>query len=157
MLKECVILPEESKFQRSKIRVIGTCHYNHSKTQTMPLYKIRNCLDLPEIHRNDPDKLHTASNGRNILNKKNSINITFSYKYEHPGFDRELVANTVVDKHFSMFYSTVIVVDTYSGGVPLNNPVIKSTIHSTGSSLWNDVTIRCFCVPRIKDLNLEQL
>ncbi|MES2520835.1 MAG: Tn3 family transposase [Bacteroidota bacterium] len=58
-----------------------------------------------------------------ILNKKNSLNAAFSYKYS--GFDKASVANTAVDERFAMFYSTVIVasareavsmVDMYSGG-----------------------------------------
>ena len=54
-------------------------------------------------------------------------------------FEKASVANMAVNERFSMFYSTLIVasareavsmVDMYSGGVLLNNP-IKSTIHST--------------------------
>ena len=35
----CVISPKEFKFQPSKIRAIGTCHYKHSKMLTMPLLR----------------------------------------------------------------------------------------------------------------------
>jgi len=45
------------------------------------IIKMKNDLDLPEIHRNDPNELHTASDGQKILNKKNSLNAAFSYKY----------------------------------------------------------------------------
>ena len=45
------------------------------------IIKMKNGLDLPEIHRNDPNQLHTASDGQKILNKKNSLNAAFSYKY----------------------------------------------------------------------------
>ena len=45
------------------------------------IIKMKNGLDLPEIHRNDPNELHTASDGQKILNKKNSLNAAFSYKY----------------------------------------------------------------------------
>ena len=45
------------------------------------IIKMKNGLHLPEIHRNDPNELHTASDGQKILNKKNSLNAAFSYKY----------------------------------------------------------------------------
>ena len=134
------------------------------------IIKMKNGLDLPEIHRNDPNELHTASDGQKILNKKNSLNAAFSYKY--PGFDKASVANTAVDERFAMFYSTVIVasareavsmVDMYSGGDPLNNPVIKSTIHSTDTHGSTEVVfgmmhlLGVFFAPRIKDLGSQQL
>jgi len=77
-----------------------------------------------------------------------------------------------VDERFAMFYATVIVasareavsmVDMYSGGDPLNNPVIKSTIHSTDTHGSTDVVfgmmhlLGVFFAPRIKDLGSQQL
>jgi hypothetical protein len=134
------------------------------------IIKMKNDLDLPEIHRNGPNELHTASDEQKILNKKNSLNAAFSYKY--PGYDKASVANTAVDERFAMFYATVIVasareavsmVDMYSGGVPFNNPVIKSTIHSTDTHGSTEVVfgmmhlLGVFFAPRIKDLGSQQL
>lgn len=45
------------------------------------IIKMKNGLDLPEIHRNDPNQLHTASDRQKILNKKNSLNAAFFYKH----------------------------------------------------------------------------
>ena len=129
------------------------------------IIKMKNGLDLPEIHRNDPNELHTASDGQKILNKKNSLNAAFSYKY--PGFDKASVANTAVDERFAMFYSTVIVASAREAvsmvDMHLNNPVIKSTIHSTDTHGSTEVVfgmmhlLGVFFAPRIKDLGSQQL
>jgi TnpA family transposase len=129
------------------------------------IIKMKNGLYLPEIHRNDPNELHTASDGQKILNKKNSLNAAFSYKY--PGFDKASVANTAVDERFAMFYSTVIVASAREAvsmvDMHLNNPVIKSTIHSTDTHGSTEVVfgmmhlLGVFFAPRIKDLGSQQL
>ncbi len=129
------------------------------------IIKMKNSLDLPEIHRNDPNELHTASDGQKILNKKNSLNAAFSYKY--PGYDKASVANTAVDERFAMFYSTVIVASAREAvsmvDMHLNNPVIKSTIHSTDTHGSTEVVfgmmhlLGVFFAPRIKDLGSQQL
>ena len=82
------------------------------------------------------------------------------------------MANTAVDERFGMFYATVIVasareavsmVDIYSGGVLLNNPVVKSTIHSTDTHGSTEVVfgmmhlLGVFFAPRIKDFGSQQL
>ena len=129
------------------------------------IIKMKNGLDLPEIHKNDPNELHTASDGQKILNKKNSLNAAFSYKY--PGYDKASVANTAVDERFAMFYSTVIVASAREAvsmvDMHLNNPVIKSTIHSTDTHGSTEVVfgmmhlLGVFFAPRIKDLGSQQL
>ena len=129
------------------------------------IIKMKNALDLPEIHRNNPNELHTASDGQKILNKKNSLNAAFSYKY--PGYDKASVANTAVDERFAMFYSTVIVASAREAvsmvDMHLNNPVIKSTIHSTDTHGSTEVVfgmmhlLGVFFAPRIKDLGSQQL
>jgi TnpA family transposase len=129
------------------------------------IIKVKNALDLPEIHRNNPNELHTASDGQKILNKKNSLNAAFSYKY--PGFDKASVANTAVDERFAMFYATVIVASAREAvsmvDMHLNNPVIKSTIHSTDTHGSTEVVfgmmhlLGVFFAPRIKDLGSQQM
>lgn len=57
----------------------------------------------------------------------------------------------------------VSMVDMYSGGVPLNNPIVKSTIHSIDTHGSTEVVfgmmhlLGVFFAPRIKDLSSHQL
>ena len=84
-----------------------------------------------------------------------------------PGFDKASVANTAVDERFAMFYSTVIVASAREAvsmvDMHLNNPVIKSTIHSTDTHGSTEVVfgmmhlLGVFFAPRIKDLGSQQL
>lgn len=129
------------------------------------IIKIKNDLDLPEIHRNTQDELHTASDGQKILSKKNSFNTAFSYKY--PGFRKASVANTAVDERFALFYSTVVVASAREAvsmvDMHLGNPVVKSTIHSTDTHGSTEVVfgmmhmLGIFFAPRIKDIGTQQL
>ena len=54
-------------------------------------------------------------------------------------------------------------IDMYSDGVPLNNPIVKSTIHSTDTHGSTEVIfgmmhlLGVFFAPRIKDLSSHQL
>lgn len=129
------------------------------------IIKIKNDLDLPEIHRNSEKELHTASDGQKILTKKKSLNTAFSYKY--PGFDKAAVANTAVDERFALFYATVVVASAREAvsmvDMHLGNPVIKSTIHSTDTHGSTEIVfgmmhmLEIFFAPRIKDIGSLQL
>jgi TnpA family transposase len=129
------------------------------------IIKVKNELDLPEIHRNSQDELHTASDGQKILNKKKTLNAAFSYKY--PGFDKASVANTAVDERFALFYSTVVVASAREAvsmvDMHLGNPVVKSTIHSTDTHGSTEIVfgmmhmLGIYFAPRIKDIGNQQL
>ena len=45
------------------------------------IIRIKNSLDLPEIHRKSPNELHTGSDGQKIMTNIESLNATFSHKY----------------------------------------------------------------------------
>lgn len=124
------------------------------------IIRVKNQLALPEIHRKAPDQLYTASDGRKILVKKDSLNATYSDKY--PSFTKASAINTAGDERFATFYSAVITAaDREVGNVAdmhLGNPMVKSTIHSTDTHGGTEVTfgmmhfLGVFFAPRIKDL-----
>jgi TnpA family transposase len=129
------------------------------------IISVKNSLNLPQVHRKDPEQMHTASDGQKILIKKDSLNATYSTKY--PGFNKASSINTAIDERFATYYSAVITAaDREAGNVPdmhLGNPVIKSTIHSTDTHGGTEVIfgimhfLEIFFAPRIKDLGTLDL
>ena len=129
------------------------------------IIKVKNDLDLPEIHRKNAHELHTASDGQKFLVKDNSLNASYSYKY--PGYTMASVVNTAVDERFALFSSAVVTASDREAismvDMHLGNPVVKSTIHSTDTHGTSEVVfgimylLDIYFAPRIKDIASLQL
>jgi TnpA family transposase len=151
----------------STLRLVSELYLNPEslKAANDHLIAFKNKLALPEFHRKNPDQLHTASDGQKFLVGEDSLNADYSYKY--PGYDKALSVNTAIDERFSIFHSTVISASEkeapYLVDIHLNNPAVKSTIHSTDTGGYTEAIfgitnmLSVFYAPRIKGLSSQQL
>lgn len=153
--------------QGHNLKHIADWYLNQEALQDVndSIIKFKNTLSLPDIHRKDSDKIHTASDGQKILVKPDSLNSSYSYKY--PGFSKASVINTAIDERMSVFKINVIsaserehvnVVEMHLG-----NPVIKADTHSTDTHGSSDIVfgmrsaaqmyfLDIFNAPRLMDL-----
>jgi TnpA family transposase len=148
--------------QGHSLKHIADWYLNQEALQDVnnTIIRFKNTLSLPDIHRKDSDKIHTASDGQKILVKWDSLNASHSYKY--PGFTKASVINTAIDERMSVFKINVIsaserehvnVVEMHLG-----NPVIKSDTHSTDTHGSSDIVfgmmyfLDVFNAPRLMDL-----
>jgi len=148
--------------QGHSLKHIADWYLNQEALQDVndAIIKFKNTLSLPDIHRKDVDKIHTASDGQKILVKRDSLNASYSYKY--PGFTKASVINTAIDERMSVFKINVIsaserehvnVVEMHLG-----NPVIKTDTHSTDTHGSSDIVfgmmyfLDIFNAPRLMDL-----
>ena len=94
--------------QGHSLKHIADWYLNQEALQDVndTIIKFKNTLSLPDIHRKDVDKVHTASDGQKILVKPDSLNASYSYKY--PGFTKASVINTAIDERMSVFKINVI-------------------------------------------------
>ena len=129
------------------------------------LVTFKKLLALPELHRQNPDGLHTSSDGQKFLVTEESLNADYSYKY--PGFEKASTVNTAIDERFALFHSLVISASEreapYVIDIHLNNPAIRSTIHSTDTGGYSEVIfgvmnlLDILFAPRIKDVGSQQI
>lgn len=124
------------------------------------LVRLKEELALPELHRREATERHTASDGQKYLVSEDSLNADYSYKY--PGFDKAVTVNTGIDDRFALFHTSVVSAAEreapYMLDVHLNNPVVKSTIHSTDTHGFSEAVfgimnlLDVFFAPRLKGI-----
>lgn len=62
-------------------------------------------LDLPDVYRRDPEKLHTASDGQKFVVTTESLNASFSFKYF--GKAQGVTVGSFIDERSLLFCSNV--------------------------------------------------
>ena len=122
-------------------------------------------MNLPNIYRQEPDVLHTSSDGQKFEVAVDSLNANYSFKYL--GKDKGVSVVTFIDMRNLMWHSTVIssaereaayVIDGL-----MHNDVIKSDIHSTDTHGYSEVVFGATYLlgfefaPRIRGLSRQQL
>ena len=117
-------------------------------------------LQLPGVYRNDPDMLHTSSDGQKFEVAVDSLNANYSFKYL--GKEKGVSAYNFLDERSFNYHSNVIssaereahyVIDGL-----MHNDVVKSDIHSTDTHGYTEVVfgvthlLGFSYAPRIKNL-----
>lgn len=129
------------------------------------ILRLTDRLSLPNIYRQNPDVLHTSSDGQKFEVAVDSLNANYSFKYL--GKDKGVSVVTFIDMRELMWHSTVIssaereaayVIDGL-----MHNDVIQSDIHSTDTHGYSEVIFGATYLlhfefaPRIKGLGRQQL
>jgi TnpA family transposase len=90
-------------------------------------------LELPNLARRLPDRLHTSSDGQKFEVRVDSLNANYSFKYF--GKEQGVAAYTFRDERDLLWYSTVFSAaereSAYVIDGLMHNEVVKSDIHST--------------------------
>lgn len=122
-------------------------------------------LELPNVYRRDPEKLHTSSDGQKFEIAVESLNANYSFKYF--GQNKDVTVYSFIDERHLLYYATVIssaereaayVIDGL-----MHNEVIKSDIHSTDTHGYGEVIfgvthlLGFTFAPRIKGLSRQYL
>ncbi len=98
-------------------------------------------MELPNIYRRNPDRLHTSSDGQKYEVSLPSLNANYSFKYF--GQNKGVSVYSFIDERHLLFYSTVISSSEREAAYVidglLHNEVIKSEIHSTDSHGFTEV------------------
>lgn len=126
---------------------------------------VMNQMELPNIYRNNEDKLHTASDGQKFEVRAESLMASRSFKYFGQG--QGVSAYTFIDERNFLWHSTVISASeresTYVIDGLMNNDVIKSDIHSTDTHGYSEAIfglthmLGFSFAPRLKGLKNQQL
>ena len=129
------------------------------------ILRLSDQMSLPNIHRLEPDVLHTSSDGQKFEVAVDSLNANYSFKYL--GKDKGVSVVSFIDMRDLMWHSTVIssaereaayVIDGL-----MHNDVIKSDVHSTDTHGYSEVIFAATHIlgfefaPRIKGLGRQQL
>lgn len=122
-------------------------------------------LELPNIHRNQDDLLHTSSDGQKFGVSVDSLNANYAFKYL--GKDKGVSVMTFIDMRQMMWYSTVVSSAEREAAYVVDglmyNTVIKSDIHSTDTHGYSEVIFAVLPLlgfafaPRIKGLGSQKL
>ena len=122
-------------------------------------------LELPNLYRRDPHKLHTSSDGQKFEVAVESLNARHSFKYF--GQNKGATVYSFIDERHLLWHSTVIssaereaayVIDGL-----LHNEVVKSDIHSTDTHGYGEIIFGATFLlgfafaPRIAHLDRQRL
>ena len=122
-------------------------------------------MDLPNLYRQQPDMLHTSSDGQKFEVSVDSLNANHSFKYL--GKDKGASIISFIDMRHLLWHSTVITASEREAAYVIDglmhNDVIKSDIHSTDTHGFSEVI---FCstyllgtqfAPRIRGIGRQRL
>ena len=122
-------------------------------------------MELPNLYRRNPEKLHTSSDGQKYAVSVPSLNANYSFKYF--GQEKGVSVYSFIDERHLLFYSTVISSSEREAAYVidglLHNETIKSDIHSTDSHGFTEVVFAVTHLlgftfaPRLKTLCKHQL
>jgi len=122
-------------------------------------------LDLPEVYRRDPERLHTASDGQKFAVRRASLNANHSFKYFGKG--QGVSAYTFIDERQLLWHSLVMSAaereSAYVVDGLMRNDVVRSDIHSTDSHGYAEAIfavthlLGISYAPRIKNIGDQTL
>lgn len=122
-------------------------------------------LELPNLSRRSPDRLHTSSDGQKFEVRVDSLNANYSYKYFGKG--QGVSVYTFRDERDMLWYSLVFsAADRESAYVIdglMYNDVVKSDIHSTDAFGYSEAIFATSHLlgfsyaPRFKNLKRQRL
>jgi len=122
-------------------------------------------MDLPNVHRQPGDHLHTASDGQKFEVRTDSLNASHSFKYFGKG--QGVSVYTFIDERNLLWHSLVFSAaereSAYVIDGLMRNDVIKSDIHSTDTHGYNEAIFATTHLlgfsyaPRIKNLKKQTL
>ena len=122
-------------------------------------------MELPNLYRQQPDVLHTSSDGQKVDVSVDSLNASQSFKYF--GQDKGASIISFIDMRHLLWHSTVITAAEREAAYVIDglmhNDVIKSDIHSTDSHGYSEVIFCSTCMlgtmfaPRIKGVGRQRL
>lgn len=122
-------------------------------------------MELPNIYRKTPAKLHTASDGQKFEVRAESLNASHSFKYFGKG--QGVSAYTFIDERNLLWHSLVFSAaereSAYVIDGLMHNDVVQSDIHSTDEHGYKEAVfgithmLGLAYAPRIKNLKKQQL
>jgi len=122
-------------------------------------------MELPNLYRQQPDVLHTSSDGQKFEVSVDSLNASQSFKYF--GQDKGASIISFVDMRHLLWHSTVITAAEREAAYVIDglmhNDVIKSDIHSTDTHGYSEIIFCATCMlgtmfaPRIKGVGRQRL
>jgi TnpA family transposase len=122
-------------------------------------------MELPNIYRKAPGKLHTASDGQKFEVRTESLNANHSFKYFGKG--QGISAYTFIDARNILWHSLVFSAaereSAYVIDGLMHNDVVKSDIHSTDAHGYTEAIfgvthlLGLTYAPRIKNLKKQSL
>ena len=129
------------------------------------LLRFMDRLELPQVYRRSPDRLHTSSDGQKFEVRADSLNANYSFKYFGKG--KGVSVYSFIDERHLLFYSTVISAaereSAYVIDGLMHNDVVKSDIHSTDTHGYTEAIFGAMHLlgfsyaPRIKGLKRQRL
>jgi len=122
-------------------------------------------LELPNLARCSPDRLHTSSDGQKFEVRVDSLNANYSYKYFGKG--QGVSVYTFRDERDLLWYSTVFSSaereSAYVIDGLMHNEVVRSDIHSTDAFGFSELVfgvshlLGFSYAPRFKNLQRQRL